>query len=389
MAEKGLAHNGVGYDDDLAKAIVHAADKGANIISCSWGTDRESQLLREAVQYATDAGALVIAAAGNSGTNTRYYPAAFPEVIGVTATDENDRPAAFTTYGDWVSLAAPGTSVYSTYLWNTYASMSGTSMACPHVAGVAALVWSQYPAMSNEQVRNQLLYTADDLGETGRDVFYGFGRVNARKAVERTIALTGSNVLNAPSSTVYFLHLNPTEASAATAYDTIASGIVYGLTANPQKQEFTSNSHVLLESGRLNASAIANATIVLFGGPCPQKTVRYYETAGMTPAKFDSDSSSYRFLTQDGQTLAELSRATVDSEHEDMFVVEVLADGTNLIVIMYGFSWRGTWAGGIFFKDTISKSLNWFAEKYCVFHWIDGQQLDGIPESSEIHQEAP
>jgi hypothetical protein len=56
---------------------------------------------------------------------------------------------------------------------------------------------------------------------------------------------------------------------------------------------------------------------------------------------------------------------------------------------MYGFSWRGTWAGGIFFKDTISKSLNWFAEKYCVFHWIDGQQLDGIPESSEIHQEAP
>ena len=390
MAEKALTHNGAGYDDDLAKAIIHAADQGARIISCSWGSNGESQLLHDAVQYATNAGALVVAAAGNSGTKKRHYPAAYPEVISVTATDENDRPAAFTTYGDWVDLAAPGTSIFSTYLWNSYLSMSGTSMACPYVAGVAALVWSQYPAMSNEQVRNQLLYTADDLGTVGFDVFYGFGRVNARKAVEQTVALTGSGIVSAPANSVYFMHVNPTkDTSAATAYDTIASGVVYGLTANSQRQEFASNSRLILESGRLNTSALANATVVLFGGPCPQETVRYYENAGMTPVKFEADETSYKFLTQNGQTIAELSRGSVDSGREDMFVVEVLTDGTDLIVIMYGFSWEGTWASGIFFKEIISKSLNWYAEKYYVFHWIDGLHQDGIPESGEIHQEAP
>ncbi|NWF86389.1 peptidase S8 [Candidatus Bathyarchaeota archaeon] len=171
IAEKGFADNGIGYSDDLANAIIHAANQGARIISCSWGSSQESQLIHVAIKYATNIGALVIAAAGNSASNSRHYPAAYDEVVAVTATNENDNPASFTTYGDWVDLAAPGTSIYSTYLWDYYLSMSGTSMACPHVAGVAALVLSQYPTMSNEQVRSQLLYTADDLGAVGFDVF--------------------------------------------------------------------------------------------------------------------------------------------------------------------------------------------------------------------------
>ena len=388
MAEKGLDRTGSGYDDDLANAIVHAVNQGAKIISCSWGSDAESQIIHDAVKYATNAGALVVAAAGNSGTNTRHYPAAYPEVIAVTATDEGDDPALFTSYGDWVDIAAPGTSIYSTYLWNMYFSMSGTSMACPHVAGVAALVWSQYPAMTNEQVRNQLFYTADDLGAAGFDEYYGHGRVNARKAVAQTVSLTGSEIINAPANKVYFLYLNPAEStSMESSYDAIANGIVYGLATHSQKQGFTSDRHLVLESGELNSTTVINGTVVLLGGPCPQKTVGYYENAGLTPVKFAANATHDEFVTQSNQFIAGLTRAAADSGHEDMFVIEVLMDKGNLIVIMYGFTWKGTWASGIYFKDRISANLNAYSGKCYVFHWIDDTSYNGIPESNEIHQQ--
>jgi thermitase len=388
MAEKGLAHNGIGYSDDLANAIIHAADQGAKIISCSWGSSQESQLIHAAIKYATNTGALVIAAAGNSGTNTRHYPAAYPEVVAVTATNENDNPALFTTYGDWVDIAAPGTSIYSTYLWNDYVSMSGTSMACPHVAGVAALILSQYPTMSNEQVRFQLLYTADDLGATGFDVFYGYGRVNARKAITESITIIGSKILEAPLDTVYFFYTNPKEGIAVeTAYDAIAEGIIYGLTKHPQKQSFTSSSYLTLESGELNASTINNGVAVFFGGPCSQKTVSYYENAGFTPVKFEANETHYMFTTQNNAVVASLSRAAVNSGHEDLFVIEVLMDKGNLVVTMYGFTWKGTWACGIYFKETISENFNGYSDKCYIFHWIDDLEQNGIPESNEIQQE--
>lgn len=185
MAEKAFTSAGLGTDVDVAKAIAHAVDQGANILSCSWGGESGSTLLHEAIKYAYDKGVLVIAAAGNYGTYTKIYPAVYEEVIAVTATDESDKPAFFTNYGDWVELAAPGVNIYSTMWDNRYATFSGTSMACPHVAGVAALIWSKFPDMSQDWVRLQLRYTADDLGETGFDWYYGYGRVNARKAVEQ------------------------------------------------------------------------------------------------------------------------------------------------------------------------------------------------------------
>ena len=150
--------------------------------------------MHEALQYAYDAGVLIIAAAGNSNSNVKPYPAGYGEVVAVSATDQNDQKASFSNWGDWIELAAPGVDVYSTvptyhvtindygYPMN-YAYMSGTSMACPHVAGVAALVWSRYPSKSRDWVRLWLRYTADYLGDPGLS-YYGYGRVNARKAVE-------------------------------------------------------------------------------------------------------------------------------------------------------------------------------------------------------------
>jgi thermitase len=197
MAEKVLDSGGGGYWDWVANGILHATDMGANIISMSLGGYGDSELLHDAVKYAYAHGVLVIAAAGNDNTNVKSYPAAYDEVVAVAATDESDGKAGFSNWGDWIELAAPGVNIYSTmptypvtlnYMYGyamNYDFLSGTSMACPHVSGEAALLWSRYPNRTRDWVRLWLRYTADDLGDPGFDVYYGYGRVNARKTVEQ------------------------------------------------------------------------------------------------------------------------------------------------------------------------------------------------------------
>jgi thermitase len=196
MAEKALDASGIGDSGELANAIVHAVNQGAKIISCSWGSYAESTVLHEAVRYAYQHGVLVVAAAGNDATNAKHYPAAYDEVVAVAATDELDNPVPFTNYGDWVKVAAPGVDIYSTFLDGTYAYLSGTSMATPFVSGVAALIWSRFHGMTRDQVLAQLEGSSDDLGEPGFDVHYGYGRVNARKAVEQAPSNHDVLVLN-------------------------------------------------------------------------------------------------------------------------------------------------------------------------------------------------
>lgn len=180
--------DGYGYleDDDAAAAIVYATDNGANVISMSWGDYYPSDLIYDAVKYAYDSGVLLVAASGNDDTSSRHFPAAYDEVIAVSATDDYDNPAWFTNFGDWVELAAPGVDIYSTVWDDTYTYMSGTSMSAPHVAGLAALILSQFSSMTRDQLRLQLRFAADDLGDPGFDNYYGYGRINARRAVERT-----------------------------------------------------------------------------------------------------------------------------------------------------------------------------------------------------------
>ena len=185
MAEKVLDSGGWGYWDWIASGVIHATDCGAGIISMSLGGYYESELVHEAVRYAYDAGVLVIAAAGNEATSIKLYPAGYDEVVAVAATDQYDNTARWSNYGEWIELAAPGVDIYSTVPWG-YTYASGTSMATPHVSGVAALVWSRYPNKTRDWVRLWLRCTADDLGDLGLDIYYGYGRVNARNAVEQT-----------------------------------------------------------------------------------------------------------------------------------------------------------------------------------------------------------
>ena len=208
MAEKGLDSSGSGYDGDLADCIYHSVDSGADILSNSWGSNGISSLIRDAVEYAQANGVLVIAAAGNDASNDLHYPAAFSGVMAVTATDDYDDPAGFTNYGYWVDVAAPGVDIYSTDWDNTYSYKSGTSMATPHVAGLAALIWSKYPGFTAQDVFEKIVLTSEDLGPTGFDPYYGYGRIDTYAALlppsehELKVDLDVPDIIN-PGATVY------------------------------------------------------------------------------------------------------------------------------------------------------------------------------------------
>jgi thermitase len=174
---------GIGTYADLIQAILYAADNGAHIINMSLGATSYSRGEEAAVNYAWEQGVVIVASAGNSGGNVVNYPAAHANAIAVAATDSSDKRAGFSTWGDFVDVAAPGVGIWSTY-FGGYRYSDGTSMAAPHVSGLAALILSANPNLAPAQVRTLIEQNADDLGSAGWDPYFGHGRVNVRRALE-------------------------------------------------------------------------------------------------------------------------------------------------------------------------------------------------------------
>ena len=183
-AIKVLNAAGSGYLSDVIEGIDWAISKNIKVINMSLGCDCNIQSLHDAVIRAKNAGVVVVAAAGNSATNPVIYPAAYPEAIAVSATDSSDQLASWSARGPEIDLSAPGVSIYSTYKGTGYATLSGTSMASPHVAGSAALVLFKNPGFTPDQVLAALESTATDLGDAGFDNLFGFGLVNAFAATQ-------------------------------------------------------------------------------------------------------------------------------------------------------------------------------------------------------------
>lgn len=219
MAVKGLDANGNGSTEDLCNAILYAADRGASVINNSWGGYGETpQTLIDAVAYAhTAKGAVVVAAAGNSNSDVGtqsygFYPACIRDVISVAAITHTDAKASFSNYGAKIDVAAPGGGDTDTsglviqpdrsilslrssqanssmigsgqlVVGTKYLRQAGTSMASPHVAGVAALIRALHPEFTPEQVRQALRMSANDIGAAGLDNQFGYGRLNATAAI--------------------------------------------------------------------------------------------------------------------------------------------------------------------------------------------------------------
>ena len=177
-----------GYGSDMVAAIDQCVAAGSDVVSMSLGGTFSSTTENNAFQNAYDNGVLFIAASGNDGTvsgnDVLSYPASYDSVVSVGALDSSKQIASFSQKNAPVELSAPGVAVLSTLPGNTYASWDGTSMATPHVSGVAALVWSHFPACTNAQIRNALNDSSEDLGSAGRDQSYGYGLVQAKAAYD-------------------------------------------------------------------------------------------------------------------------------------------------------------------------------------------------------------
>jgi subtilisin len=188
-AVKVLDKDATGLFSSSIAGIAWCVDKKIHIISMSLGSDCVPTALKLMCDYAWSKGLIIVSGAGNQAGNPAPpqessvdYPAKYRNVIAVSSIDSADAIAQNSGRGTEIDLCAPGVDILSTIRNNEYGKMSGTSVACPHVSGVAALTWAAHPNSTNEEIWNLIASTADNLGTPGQDWLFGYGRVNAYAA---------------------------------------------------------------------------------------------------------------------------------------------------------------------------------------------------------------
>ncbi|MCO6449246.1 MAG: S8 family serine peptidase, partial [Caldilineales bacterium] len=266
---KVLDNNSQGFFSDVASAIRDAVDQGASVINLSLSGSIDSYAMRDAVAYAVAHNVLVVASAGNDGTSTPQYPASYSNVLSVGATTISDTRWPLSNTGPNVDVMAPGSSVFSTYWQATtgsdYIFMSGTSMAAPHVSGLAALIVSLDNGLTITETRGLIESTAMDKGDPGFDPLFGHGLIQAGAAVLAIPNLPPlATVTPTPTSTA-----SPTPTSTATPTPTATD------TASPTPTPTATPTYT--------ASPPPTSTATASPTPTPTATPTY--TASPTPTR--------------------------------------------------------------------------------------------------------
>lgn len=181
MAVKVLDHDALGNSFSIAKGIKWATDNGAKVMNLSLGDAHSSEVLHDAIKYAYNNDVVIIAATGNENVEDAMFPAGYKEVLAVGSVNQQNERSVFSNYGNHVDVVAPGEHIPSTYMGDEYVMMSGTSMAAPHVTGIAALLRSKEPDLTNEEVYQRIRDTALDLGAVGFDRYYGYGEIDTSR----------------------------------------------------------------------------------------------------------------------------------------------------------------------------------------------------------------
>ncbi|TDP71558.1 MHFG family PEP-CTERM protein [Roseateles toxinivorans] len=192
--------SGYAYWSTVAQGLTWAADQGAKVANISFNGVASSLAVQNAAQYMKNKGGLVVVAAGNNGIDENLTPTS--TMIVVSATGQNDLRTSWSSYGGFVTLAAPGQDIWTTTKGGGYQAWWGTSLASPVVAGVVAQMLSAKPTLSNLQQEGLLYASATDLGTAGRDPYYGHGRVNAAAAVQASLAASPPADTQAPSASI-------------------------------------------------------------------------------------------------------------------------------------------------------------------------------------------
>jgi subtilisin family serine protease len=259
MAVKGLDDSGFGLDSTLGPAIIYAANNGAEVISNSWAGQGSSQTISDAISYAYNLGAVIVAAAGNNSDDARnYFPANLPQVITVSAWNPNGFLAPFSNWGSKIDVAAPGVDILSLRaagtslgkpLTSDYTRADGTSMATPHVSGVAALILAQHPTYSNEDVRQAIRVSASGGGQFNLDTGYGL--------ISASGALSVASVLDAKiKSPVDGVHI-----SSATTISGVAQGPGFAQYVLEYGSGHLPTSWTLIQS---STTPVSNGTLGVF-----------------------------------------------------------------------------------------------------------------------------
>ncbi len=236
---KVLGADGSGTYSGISNGITWAADKGARIINLSLGGTSSSRTLQDAVNYAWKKNVILIAAAGNNGNNTAVYPAACTNVVAVSATNSSDGRPSWSNYGSYVDVSAPGVSVLSLSGASGYANWNGTSFSSPVTSGVVALMASANTSLSNAGIVDALLKHSDDIGAAGYDVYFGNGRVNARRAVAAVKTTTPADTsapvasINSPADGATLsgsvgVSVSATDNLGVTMIELYIGGVLYG-----------------------------------------------------------------------------------------------------------------------------------------------------------------
>lgn len=234
------------YYSTVASGLTYAADHGARIANVSYGGVSASSAVVSSANYMKSKGGLVFISAGNTGTDQGLAPTT--AMVVVSATDSSDLRPSWSSFGSFVALSAPGTNIWTTSRGGAYQGWNGTSFSSPLTAGVAALLMSAAPTLSNTQVENLLYSTAVDLGTAGRDPYFGFGRVDAAAGVRAALASVPAVDSVAPSA-VISAPLGSSSVSGLVAVDVGASD----------------NVGVVRVDLQVNGSTVASETSAPFG----------------------------------------------------------------------------------------------------------------------------
>jgi len=333
MPLRALNRYGSGSLANIASAITYATDNGAKVINLSLGGRSQSTILQRAINYAWDNGVFITCAAGNSGVSTREYPAGYSKCVAVAASTDRDVRASFSNYGEWVELAAPGQIIYSTYMDGQYANSSGTSMAAPHVAGLAGLLSSQ--GLSNNQIRQKLCNSAEPIAGTGTE--WSCGRLNAASAVANNGSqpqptATSTSVAIQPLPTALPPTAVPPEATPSSPVATPTPAP----TTQPAIDTYIRNGG--FENG-VDSWTISNGGII--------STEAKY--SGVYSARLGGENNSTDAIEQtavvpDNGVLTYRWGAVGDYDTNDTLMVEIeLLDGSGAKFIITNNGWNGYW----------------------------------------------
>ncbi len=191
VALRAFDATGNAEEDDVAAALLYAALNGVRVVNMSFGDVVDSPVIRDAIRTAAAFGCVLVASAGNTGTTSRQYPAGYSDVIVVASTGETDSRSPFSSTGSLITLSAPGQSITTTAVGNSYRTVQGTSFSAPYVAAAVALLLEQQPERTADELRGILCESSVDLGEPGWDPLYGAGRLQ----IDAALAMPGSSVV--------------------------------------------------------------------------------------------------------------------------------------------------------------------------------------------------